>query len=494
MVLSELELRHFRNLGIQELRFPPEGVAVIGENAQGKTNLLEAIYYLESFRSFRGAGDGELAEFTKDVFHLKGSVAGNGRTTVAVGFDRKRRKKRVSVDGNEAIRFTRALGHLGAVVFSPADVELVNGGPRLRRRFLDIVLSLNHAGYVEALSGYRKALAQRNAALKADAGPMAARAWDGLLVDKGARVTRMRDEWVARWAETFTRYSATISGDDPLAMSYRPDLSWPRGGGSDDGGPDADAPVAGEDAIRERFHARLEENREADLRRGVTGCGPHRDDLEFTIASHPRPLPARTFGSGGQAAHGCAGPAPHRGGDHPAAARHGPDPPPRRCLRGAGRAPFGARDDPSARGRHRSGDPDRAQGVGRAIEGTFADALAYPQRGDRGVSGTAKDGTRGARFTPVSEVLEEFLAESGLGESLERLGAMDDWPDAVGSRVSGVTSAVEVRGDTLVVEVASSAWLTELSMMKGLILERLNSRRGDAPIGRIRFRLAEASN
>lgn len=110
------------------------------------------------------------------------------------------------------------------------------------------------------------------------------------------------------------------------------------------------------------------------------------------------------------------------------------------------------------------------------------------------MSGTAKDGTRGARFTLVSEVLEELLAESGLGESLERLGAMDDWPDAVGSRVSGVTRPVEVRGDTLVVEVVSSAWLTELSMMKELILERLNSRRGDAPIGRIRFRLAEASN
>lgn len=301
MVLSELELRHFRNLGIQELRFPPEGVAVFGENAQGKTNLLEAIYYLESFRSFRGAGDGELAEFAKDVFHLKGSVEGNGRTTVAAGFDRKRRKKRVSVDGNEAIRITQALGCLGAVVFSPADVEFVNGGPRVRRRFLDIVLSLNHAGYVEALSGYRKALAQRNAALKADAGPMAARAWDGLLVDNGARVTRMRDEWVARWAETFTRYSATISGDDPLAMSYRPDLSWPgRGGGSDGGASGGDAVAAGEDAIRERFHRRLEENREADLRRGVTGSGPHRDDLEFTIASHRRPLPARTFGSGGQ--------------------------------------------------------------------------------------------------------------------------------------------------------------------------------------------------
>ena len=110
------------------------------------------------------------------------------------------------------------------------------------------------------------------------------------------------------------------------------------------------------------------------------------------------------------------------------------------------------------------------------------------------MSGTARDGRRGARFTPVSEVLEEFLAESGLGESLERLGAMDDWPDAVGSRVSGITTPVEVRGDTLVVEVVSSAWLTELSMMKELILDRLNSRRGDAPIGRIRFRLAETSN
>lgn len=300
--MSELELRHFRNLGIQQLRFPPEGVAVIGENAQGKTNLLEAIYYLESFRSFRGAGDGELAEFAKDAFYLKGSVEGSGRTTVAAGFDRKRRKKRVSVDGNDAIRITQALGRLGAVVFSPADVELVNGGPRLRRRFLDIVLSLNHAGYVEALSGYRKALAQRNAALKADAGRLAARAWDGLLVDNGARVTRMRGEWVARWAESFTRYSATISGDDPLAMSYRPDLSWPGGGvgDGDDGASGGDAPVAGEDTIRERFHTRLDESREADLRRGVTGCGPHRDDLEFTIASHRRSLPARTFGSGGQ--------------------------------------------------------------------------------------------------------------------------------------------------------------------------------------------------
>ncbi|MXX55401.1 MAG: DNA replication and repair protein RecF, partial [Gemmatimonadetes bacterium] len=74
--MRALELRHFRNLGIQELHFPPEGVAVVGDNAQGKTNLLEAIYYLESFRSFRGAADAELTAFNQDVFHLRGEVGG----------------------------------------------------------------------------------------------------------------------------------------------------------------------------------------------------------------------------------------------------------------------------------------------------------------------------------------------------------------------------------------------------------------------------------
>ncbi|MDE2979962.1 MAG: DNA replication and repair protein RecF [Gemmatimonadota bacterium] len=301
MVLSELELRHFRNLGIQELRFPPEGVAVIGENAQGKTNLLEAIYYLESFRSFRGAGDGELTEFAKDVFHLRGSVEGDRPTTVAAGFDRKRKKKRVTVDGNDSVRISEALGRLGAVVFSPADVDLVNGGPGLRRRFLDILLSLNLGGYVGALSGYRKALAQRNAALKADAGAMAVRAWDGLLVENGARVTRAREKWVAERTGTFTRYCSAISGSDPVTMSYRPDLPLQGSGGvNDEGAGDDDASVHGEDTIRERFHARLEESWSTDLRRGVTTCGPHRDDLLFTIASRRRALPVRTFGSGGQ--------------------------------------------------------------------------------------------------------------------------------------------------------------------------------------------------
>ena len=289
-------MRHFRNLGVQELRFPPEGVAVIGDNAQGKTNLLEAIYYLESFRSFRGVADGELVAFSHDVFHLKGLLEGDGPQTVSAGFDRKRRKKRVSVDGSEALRISAALGRLGAVVFSPSDVGLVTGGPQVRRRFLDIVLSLEGNGYVEALSRYGRTLAQRNAALRANAGASPTRAWNEGLVVHGARVTRMRHEWTTAWSGAFESYCKTISGCDSVSLAYVPDVG--RGGS----GARVDGTTFGadEDEIRERFGTRLHEARETDLRRGVTTVGPHRDELLLTIESGGRPLSARAYGSGGQ--------------------------------------------------------------------------------------------------------------------------------------------------------------------------------------------------
>ena len=93
----------------------------------------------------------------------------------------------------------------------------------------------------------------------------------------------------------------------------------------------------------------------------------------------------------------------------------------------------------------------------------------------------------------MAGVLREYLKRTGLVESLERLGALEEWAEAVGPRVAQVSRAVEVRGDKLVVEVLSSAWIAELTMMKGLILERLNSIRAGPPIGGIRFRLAETA-
>ena len=103
----------------------------------------------------------------------------------------------------------------------------------------------------------------------------------------------------------------------------------------------------------------------------------------------------------------------------------------------------------------------------------------------------APQGRGGDRFAQVADVLQGYLDDSGLGDSLARLGAMDEWAGVVGSRISRVTRPVEVRGETLVVEAASSAWISELTMMSGLILERLNEAREGPPIGRIRYRLAE---
>ena len=109
------------------------------------------------------------------------------------------------------------------------------------------------------------------------------------------------------------------------------------------------------------------------------------------------------------------------------------------------------------------------------------------------MTGPAGRERAGDRLTPLSEVLEGYLDRTGLGDSLARLAALDEWNGAVGPRVSQVTRPVEVRGETLVVEVLSSAWINELSMMSGLILERVNARGTGPPIGRIRFRLAETT-
>lgn len=297
MVLRDLELRHFRNLGVQTLRFPPEGVALIGDNAQGKTNLLEAIYYLECFRSFRGARDAELAAFSEDAFHVRGFLEGERSATVSAGFERQSKAKKVVLDGKEAPRFSAALGRLGAMIFAPADVDLVRAGPARRRQFLNIVLSLNHAGYVKALQTFKKALAQRNAALRAGEAEGGARAWDGPLARHGARVTAMRAEWAAAWAEPFASYYAAISGGDRAELAYRADVAPGGAKGWEDVAAD-DGQALTEAA--EAYRRQLDESWPRDVQGRRTSVGPHRDELHVTVESAGRQVPVRTFGSGGQ--------------------------------------------------------------------------------------------------------------------------------------------------------------------------------------------------
>jgi DNA replication and repair protein RecF len=288
--LSRLHLRDYRNFGEQVLELPPQGVAIVGDNGQGKTNLLEAVYYLEIFRSFRGAPDEQLVRFGADVFRVEGELRGASgeRRTVAAAFERRRRRKKVTVDGAEPERLGDALGQVGAVIFSPADVELVAGGPGERRRFLDIVLSLAEPGYLAALQRYRQALFQRNTLLRQGAAPELVAAWNDGLVASGSRVVAARARWVAERAPAFAEHSARVAGGQPGALAFAPSLP--------------DLPVTpSPEEVAEAFRARLERLAEPERVRGMTLAGPHRDELRFTTAGPDgTALDLRTYGSGGQ--------------------------------------------------------------------------------------------------------------------------------------------------------------------------------------------------
>lgn len=290
MYLSRLHLRDFRNFADQTLEFPPEGVAVIGDNGQGKTNLLEAIYYLEIFRSFRGAPDEQLVRFGEEVFRVEGWVAGEGgpAAQVAAAFGRRGRRKKVTLHGAEPPRLTDALGTVGAVVFSPSDVTMVSGSPSERRRFLDIVLSLAEPGYLRALQRFRQVLGHRNALLRQGAAPALVGAWDEGLVTWGSRVVAARARWVAEHAAGFAEFYAWIAGGAPGTLAYQPSVSAP------------EDPLDAA-AVAEVFSRELERSAEREQRRGMTVVGPHRDDLRFGLeVPGAPPLDLRVFGSGGQ--------------------------------------------------------------------------------------------------------------------------------------------------------------------------------------------------
>jgi DNA replication and repair protein RecF len=279
--LRHAAIRDFRNLERVDLDFPESGLAVVGENGQGKTNLLEAIYYLQVLRSARGARDQEVVRFGARGFHVALAARTDGEHELGVGFDLAGRKKRVTLDGIPLPRMSDAFGGLPSVMFSPRDIQLVAGSPGERRRYLDLVLALSSRRYLLALQQYRSTLMQRNASLRDAArngsGEDAVAAWEPALAESGAVITCERGQWVADHAAEFTRICVTIGESGDPRMVYHSSLSR-------------------EGDTREALAAALERQRHHDMRRGLTHSGPHRDDLHVTLAGRD----LRSFGSAGQ--------------------------------------------------------------------------------------------------------------------------------------------------------------------------------------------------
>jgi DNA replication and repair protein RecF len=269
--LQRLVARGYRNLVDLECEPPPSGAAILGANAQGKTNLLEAIYYPVLFRSFRGSPDAQVMR-EGPGFHVETQVTGSAARTLAVTY--AGRRKQVTVDGADVVRLADVAGVWLAVAFLPADLGLASGAAAERRRYLDRLLSLASRTYLSALTQYRAALAQRNSALRQGRTDMV-HAFGRALFDPGAELVRQRLAWVASASEQFAGEFDCLGERGAARLRYRgrPELAEPGG-------------------WQETFHAALTDDRA----RGMTTIGPHRDDLVLEIGGRP----IRDYGSTGQ--------------------------------------------------------------------------------------------------------------------------------------------------------------------------------------------------
>jgi DNA replication and repair protein RecF len=273
--LDHLVLRGFRNLRDLDLALPREGAVLLGANAQGKTNFLEALGYPVLYRALRGATDAEVAGFGGPGFRLEASFHDGERSRSAeVTYTAQSRRKQIALDGAPMARLSDAAGAWVAVAFLPRDVALAGGAASERRLYLDRMLSLASIDYLRALARYRAALAQRNAALRLGQAPLA-QAFDAPLAEAGSEVIALRLRWMSGAARRFAEGFAALGEPGAAGLSYRTDATL--------------ADPAGWAEALQRVRGR-------DLGRGMTTIGPHRDDLVLTVDGRS----LRDFGSTGQ--------------------------------------------------------------------------------------------------------------------------------------------------------------------------------------------------
>ncbi|MBN1338614.1 MAG: DNA replication/repair protein RecF [Bacteroidales bacterium] len=279
MYLEKLRLNQFKNYSEQEFEFSEKINCFSGRNGSGKTNVLDAIYYLSFCKSYFNPSDQQNIQHGKDFFAIQGVYRKNGTLPDKLSCVQERgQRKKFKCNDKEYDRFADHIGLFPLVMVSPYDRDLINDGSEIRRKLIDSVISQFNRLYLEDLILYNKALAQRNSLLKKIANSSAVsygsfEIWDRQLVKLGEKILSERETFIRGFLPHFSEYYEMISGrDEEVNLVYESHLQ------------------AG------NLAGMLIGSFDRDLAAGFTTKGIHKDDLHFTISGYP----VKKFGSQGQ--------------------------------------------------------------------------------------------------------------------------------------------------------------------------------------------------
>ena len=286
MRVDRVQTANFRNLASGAIELGPGLNVLVGENGQGKTNLLEAIYYFRFGRSFRAQSDVELIRFDEPFCRVEvnATFADSHGETFACGIERRGSSvnRTIKVAGQLLPRRSDLAGRFPVVLFGPNDLRTVSGEPEHRRRFFDMVGTTTDPRYLRAANDYRRALDQRNAALKARASRDEMEAWNSRLVEPGAELLTRRRDLSLRLETLMAAESRAVGSPFEFSMRYESSLMPPEGATTEE--------------LQHRFHERLVAAAAEEMRRGITLSGPHRDDIQLCLGAND----LRSYGSQGQ--------------------------------------------------------------------------------------------------------------------------------------------------------------------------------------------------
>jgi DNA replication and repair protein RecF len=289
MFLKTLSLRNFRNYQEQLVEFSAPKTILVGDNAQGKSNLLEAVELLATLKSHRSSRDKDLVKDEESLARISASLKREVGVSQLILTLRSNGRRTVNLNSENLRRQMDFLGVLNAVEFSSLDLDLVRGGPENRRRWLDTLLIQLEPVYAHILQQYQKVLRQRNAFLKSQKDNLHENSlksqlalWDTQLVITGTRVIRRRERAIGRLAPIAKLWHSNISGStENLQIQYAPNIPLSE---------------THPEEVQHAFLDKIQQRAVAEMHQGTTLVGPHRDEIELTIND----TPARQYGSQGQ--------------------------------------------------------------------------------------------------------------------------------------------------------------------------------------------------